>query len=62
MRKTYNKITKAWFLRVTSDLSVLGCGLVPKNSAQGQRLSALFLATQPQPRTDKSDVTLETML
>ena len=35
IRKAYNKTIKAWLFRVTSDLSVLACGLVAKNSALG---------------------------
>ena len=62
MRKTYNKTINEWFLRVTSDLSVLGFGLIAKNSALGLRPRVLFLVTQPQPRMDKSNVTPETML
>ena len=58
---TYNKTIKACLFCVTSDLSVLACGLVAKNSALGLRSRVLFLATRLQARTDKSDVTLEAM-
>ena len=42
---------------VLSDLSVWDSGWVTKNSVRGQRLSALFLVTSPEVRTDKSDNT-----
>ena len=55
-----NKI--AWLLHVIYDLSELACRLVSRNSPVGLGLRALFLATRPQARTDKSDITLERIL
>ena len=61
-QRAYNKTIQAWFLGVTWDLSVLAHGLVAKNSPRGLRPRGLFLATPPLTRTDKSHVTLSTVL
>ena len=58
----YDKTIKVWFLHVLSDLSVLACGRVTKNSTRGRRPSGLFLVTPLQARMDKSDNTLWTIL
>ena len=44
-----------------SDSSALASGLVAKNSALGLRPRALFLATRPEARADKSDRTRHPM-
>ena len=44
-------------LSVTSDLSVWPWGWVAKSSAQGRRLSMLFLGTRPQVSKNQSNVT-----
>ena len=44
-------------LHVTLDLSTLASGLVAKNRPLGLRPRALFLATRPEARAYKSNVT-----
>ena len=62
LKVNHYKSIKAWVLCALSDLSTLASGLVTKNRALGLWPHALFLATRPEARADKSDSALEPML